>query len=74
MYEVLYVLFNTKKAKNKFWGEGQQLERPNIKQGIIRNFEISNIKITKDELFNFFNYLFSFEFSNTQNIYNNLSN
>ena len=51
-------------------GGGQYLERP-----IFRNFEISNIKITKVELFDFSIFLFIFHFhlfknySNTQNAY-----
>ena len=35
-------------------GEGQHLEQPNVERPIFRNFEISNIKRTKDELFDFF--------------------
>ena len=36
-----------------FKGEAQNLERPNVERPIFRNFEISNIEITKDGLFNF---------------------
>ena len=35
-------------------GGGQNLERPNVERSIFRNFEISNIKMTKDELFDSF--------------------
>ena len=53
----------------KIWND-QNSERP-----IFRNFEISNIKITKVELFDFliFGFIFYFydcsNYSNTQNIY-----
>ena len=33
---------------------GQHLEQGNIERPIFRHFEISNIKKTKDELFDFF--------------------
>ena len=36
------------------WGGAQHLEQPNVEQPIFRNFEILNIKKTKDELFDFF--------------------
>ena len=36
------------------WGGCQDLEQRNKERPIFRNFEISNIKITKDELFDFF--------------------
>ena len=37
------------------WKSGgcQYLEQPNVERPIFLNFEVSNIKITKDELFNF---------------------
>ena len=35
-------------------GEGQILEQRNVEGPIFRNFEIANIKITKDEFFNSF--------------------
>ena len=35
-------------------GEGQTFEKPNVKLAIFRNFEIPNMKRTKDELFDFF--------------------
>ena len=41
-------------------GEGQNLERRNVEQPIFRNFEIANIKIMKDELFD--NIIFEFNF------------
>ena len=41
-------------------GGGQHLERPNIERPIFRNFEISNIKIAKNELFDYFIYEFVF--------------
>ena len=41
-------------------GEGQHLKQPNVERPIVRNFEISNNKRTKDELFDFlFSNLFS---------------
>ena len=43
-------------------GAGQNLERPNVKRLIFRNFEISNMKIMKDEFFFLFSYLFLFSF------------
>ena len=55
-------------------GAGQILERRNVERAIFRNFEIANIKIRKDELFDSF-IIFEFNFSyyfrnplNTQNI------
>ena len=44
-------------------GEGQHLEKPNVDQLIFQNFEISNIKRTKDELFDFFIFEFIFYFN-----------
>ena len=43
-------------------GGGQNFERRNVGRPIFRNFEIANIKITKDKLFdNFFsNKFFNF--------------
>ena len=40
-------------------GGGQPFEQPNLERSIFRNFEISNIKRTKEE-FNFFNFKFIF--------------
>ena len=34
-------------------GGSKHLERPNVELPIFRNFEISDMKITKDELFDF---------------------
>ena len=51
---------------------GRNLERRNVEWSIFRNFEIANIKITKNELYR--NFIFEFDFSffrnhlNTQNI------
>ena len=42
-------------------GVGQNLERRNVERPIFRNFEITNINITKDELFDSF--IFEFIFS-----------
>ena len=42
-------------------GGGQNLERRNVERLIYRNFKITNIKITKDELFDSF--IFDFIFS-----------
>ena len=56
-------------------GGGQHLERPNVERLIFRDFEISNIKISKVELFDFsiFEFIFYFydclNFSDTQNTY-----
>ena len=36
------------------WGGGHNLKRPNVKRPIFRNYEISNIKKTKIELFGLF--------------------
>ena len=48
----------------------QPFERPNVERRIFRNLEISNIKRTKDELFDFLN----FEFISSCNIRSNYSN
>ena len=51
----------------------QHLEQPNVARPIFRDFEISNIKIPKVEVFDFSNFEFIFHFydclnySNTQN-------
>ena len=39
-------------------GSGQNLERRNVERPIFRNFKITNIKITKDELIVLFLNLF----------------
>ena len=39
-------------------GWDQSLERPNVERPIFRKFDSSNIKITKVELFDFFNFKF----------------
>ena len=53
-------------------GGGQILKRRNVERPIFRNFEIANIKITKDELFDSFIFEFTFSYFrnllNTQNI------
>ena len=43
-------------------GGGQNLERQNVERSIFRNFEIANIKITKDELIDSFIFDFFFIF------------
>ena len=54
-------------------GGDQNLEQRNVERPVFRNFEISNIKIKKDELFD--NFIFELFFSffgnylNTQNIF-----
>ena len=53
-----------------FPGGGQNLERRNVERQIFRNFEITNIKITKDELFDSF--IFEFIFSLFINYLHNL--
>ena len=56
-------------------GGDQHLERSNVERPIFRNFEISNIKITKVELFDFSIFEFIFYFyvflnsTSTQNTY-----
>ena len=45
--------------KQKFqiiWGGGRNLERRNVERTLFWNFEIANIKIKKDELFDSFNF------------------
>ena len=55
-------------------GCGQNLEQLNVERPIFRTFEISNIKRTKDESFDFIifnlnkNYI-CLNYSNTQNIW-----
>ena len=39
---------------HEFSGGGHNLERRNVERPIFRNFKITNIKITKDELFDSF--------------------
>ena len=41
-------------------GGGQNLERQNVERPVFRNFEIANIKVKKDELFD--NFIFEFFF------------
>ena len=41
-------------------GAGQNLERRDVEQPVFRNFEIANIKIKKDELFD--NFIFDLFF------------
>ena len=54
---------------------GRNLEWKNLERPIFRNFKISNIKITKDELFDFycrsyfFNFLICTNYSNTWNVF-----
>ena len=42
------------------WGGGQNLERRNVERPIFRNFKITNIEITKDQLFDSFIFEFIF--------------
>ena len=51
-------------------GGGQNLEWQNVERPIFRNFKITNIKITKDELFDSF--IFEFIFSLFINYLHNL--
>ena len=44
------------------WSGGQNLKRPNVERPVFRKFEISNIKITKVKLFDFFIFKFIFHF------------
>ena len=41
-------------------GGVQNLEWSNVERPIFRNFKVTNIKIAKDELFNYFIYKFNF--------------
>ena len=67
---------------SKFWNDDfgtqhtmhrcQNLERWNVKRPIFRNFNIANIKVTKDELFDSFIFEFHFlEIMWTPKIFNN---
>ena len=53
-------------------GGGQNLERRNVERPVFRNFEVANIEMKKDELFDnsIFELFFSFfrNFLNTLNI------
>ena len=53
-------------------GGGQKLERRNVERPAFRNFEITNIKIKKGELFDHFIFelfeIFLRNYLNTQNI------
>ena len=51
-------------------GGGQNLERRNVERPIFRNFKITNIKITKDDLLDSF--IFEFFFSLFINYLHNL--
>ena len=42
--------------------ESSHLEQPKLERPIFRNFEITNIKRTKDELFDIFTFEFIFYF------------
>ena len=53
-----------------FAGGGQNSERQNVERPIFRNLKITNIKITKDELFD--NFIFEFIFSSFINYSHNL--
>ena len=53
---------------------GQPFEQPNVERPIFRNFKIPNIKRTKDELFDFFNFQFIFYFHISLNYLNNSKN
>ena len=46
-------------------GGGQNLERRNVERPVFRNFEIANIKIKKDELFDHFIFELFFHFLET---------
>ena len=43
-------------------GRGQNLERQNVERPVFRNFEIANIIIKKDELFDYFIFELFFHF------------
>ena len=44
------------------WGGGQNFKRRNVERLKFRNFKVTNIKITKDELFDSFIIEFVFSF------------
>ena len=44
------------------FGGGQKLEQPNLERSIFWNFEISNIRRTEGELFDFFIFAFIYYF------------
>ena len=54
-------LSNNNTTNHKNVGGGQNLERRNVERPIFRNFKITSIKITKDQLFDSF--IFKFIFS-----------
>ena len=49
-----FYFINVAKFAVSVLGGGQNLERRNVKRLIFRNFEITNIKMKKDELFDLF--------------------
>ena len=57
-------------CKMDLTGGGQNLERQNVERPMFCNFKITNIKITKDDLFN--NFIFEFIFSLFINYLHNL--
>ena len=46
-------------------GRGQNLERRNVERLVFRNFEIPNVKMKKNELFDNFIFELFFHFSET---------
>ena len=66
IYTKKKILVNPEKMK----GGGQHFEQSNVEQPIFRNFEIPNIKRTKDELFDFFIFIFV-QIIRTLRIYDN---
>ena len=52
------IITATQKKDQELLGGGQNLERQNAKRPIFRNCKITNIKITKDELFDSFIFKF----------------
>ena len=71
-YRIAYNIFH----KTVERGGGQHLKQLYAEWAIFQNYKIANIKITKDELFDFFNFEFIFysyiclNYSNTK-IYGN---
>ena len=49
-----FILVYKLSVKIRTLGGGQNLERLNVERSICRNVKISNIKMTKDELFDSF--------------------
>ena len=75
MLALCQIMYESRHLTSHILGGGQHLERPNVERLIFRDLEISNIKITKVDLFDFsiFEFIFNFydclNYSDTQNTY-----